>query len=196
MKLGIRIATTTLVLAIAAAPLGAQQRDVVLRVWAGGADHLADLESNPPVWLMPGHNLGAGVGLQLNDHLALRGDFTYARTPSRGNAFFAGSDIIHYYYGVELEGRTSFGPIAPFVFVGVGGASVDQTGLDEFKPFSKPAAMLGGGVSYAIPNTPLELLGQVRGISYKWDRLGFDRQLLDVTYSLGLGYRFPVVMPF
>jgi hypothetical protein len=196
MKLGIGMVAAALGLAIAAVPLDAQQRDLVLSVYGGGADHLADFQNNPPVWLMPGSNLGASVGLRLNQHFAVRGDFTYARNPSRGYALFAGSDIVHYYYGVQLEGRYPLGSFAPFVFVGVGAASVDQQGVDQFDPFTKPAAMLGGGIAYLIPRTPLEAFGAVKGISYKWDRVGFDRQLFDVTYSLGLSYRVPVTLPF
>jgi hypothetical protein len=196
MKLGIRLAGSVLVLAVAAVPLAAQQRDLIVSVYGGGADHLADFQSNPSVWLMPGHNFGGSIGLQLNKHVAVRGDFTYARNPSRGNALFAGSDIIHYYYGVQVEGRYPLGSFAPFAFIGAGGVSVDQDGVDQFEPFTKPAAMLGGGISYAIPGTPLEAFGQVKGISYKWDRAGFNRQLFDVTYSLGASYRIPVTLPF
>jgi hypothetical protein len=196
MKLGIRIAASALLLAIAAAPLEAQQRDLVIGIYGGGADHLADLQSNPSVWLMPGYSFGGSVGLQLSRHFAVHAAFTYARTPSEGHALFAGSDIVHYYSGVHLEGRYPLGALAPYAFVGVGGAAVDQQGLDQFDPFSKPAAMLGGGLAWQIPGSPFEALGQVQGISYKWNAAGFDRQLFDVTYSLGIRYRVPVVMPF
>lgn len=196
MNLGIRTVATALGLAVMAAPLAAQQRELVVSVYGGGADHLADFESNPPVWLMPGYSLGATVGLQLSRHFSVRGDFTYARTPSRGNALFAGSDVIHFYYGAQLQGRYPLGVFAPFAFIGLGGASVDQVGLDQFEPFSKPAAMVGGGLAYGIPRSRFEVFGEVKGISYKWDRAGFDRQLFDVTYVLGIGYRAPVVLPF
>jgi opacity protein-like surface antigen len=196
MKRCVRTIAMALGLALFAATLGAQQRHLVLSVYGGGADHLADFESGASVWLMPGHNLGANVGLELSRHLAVRGDFTYARNPSRGSILFAGSDIIHYYYGVQLEGRYPLGYFAPFAFIGVGGASIDQDGVDQFEPFSKPAAMLGGGIAYSFPRSPLEVFGAVKGISYKWDRTGFDRQLFDVTYSLGMRYKVPVTLPF
>jgi hypothetical protein len=193
MKLGIGMAALGLVLG--AAPLGAQQRDLIFSISAGGADHLADFGSNAPVWLMPGTSLGGSVGLRLSTHFTVRADFTYARNPSRGSGLFAGSDIKHYYYGAQLEGRYPLGAVAPFVFLGVGAASVDQDGVDVFDPFSKPAVMVGGGVSYTIPRSPLDVFGVVKGISYKWDRTGFDRQLLDVTYSLGASYRVPIRLP-
>ncbi len=196
MELGIRIAASALVLAVAAAPLGAQQRDLVFRVYGGGADHLADFQSGPPVWLMPGYNLGASIGIQLSQRFTLHGDFTYTRNPSRGSSSFAGSDINHFYYGAHVEARYPLGRWAAFGFVGVGGVSVDQLGLDQFEPFTKPAAMLGGGVYFGIPHTRLEAFGQVKGITYKWNRAGFDRQMFDVTYSLGVSYRLPVMLPF
>jgi hypothetical protein len=192
----IRIVATALALTVAAAPLGAQQRDLVLKIYGGGADHLADLQSAPTVWQMPGYNLGASVGIQLSRRFAVYGDFTYTRNPSQGSSSFAGSDINHFYYGALLEARYPLGQWAPFAFVGVGGVSVDILGPDQFEPFTKPAAMLGGGVSFGLPGTRLGAFGQVKGITYKWDRGGFDRQLFDVTYSLGLSYRPPVRLPF
>ena len=182
--------------ALAGAGLAAQDRALVFSLYGGGADHLADVRNSPPVWFMPGYNLGASVGIQLNRHFAVHGDFTYARNPSRGSSSFAGFDISRFYYGAHLEARYPLGAWAPFAFIGAGAVSVDQQGFDQFDPFTKPAAMLGGGIFYGIPRTRFEAFGEVKGITYKWDRAGFDRQMFDVTYSLGVSYRFPITLPF
>jgi hypothetical protein len=198
MKLVIRIVASAIALAVVTAPLGAQRREVVVRLYAGGADHLADLSSRPPdASFTPGYNIGASVGRQLTDLLAVRGDLMFTRNSAWGAASFRGAQVNRFYYGVQLEARRAPGHSwAPFGFVGLGAVSVDQIGLDQFDPFTKAAITLGGGLGYAIPRSRLEAFGEVKGITYKWDRAGFDRQMFDVTYSLGVSYRPPVQLPF
>lgn len=183
------------VLLVLAAPLRAQQRThtVILSVYAGGADHLADLQRDPQVWFMPGYDMGASVGLELNRYLALHGDLTFTRNPTRGGASFAGADVNRFYYGAHLEARYPLAAgFSPYVFAGAGAVSIDQLGIDQFAPFTKPAGMVGGGVFYALPRSQVEVFGEVKGLTYRWDRAGFDRQLFDVTYSVGASYRLPV----
>ena len=60
------VSLTAALLMGSAAALGAQQRPVFLRVYGGGADHLADLSaSGPAAYFMPGYNVGASAGVQL-----------------------------------------------------------------------------------------------------------------------------------
>jgi opacity protein-like surface antigen len=195
MKPVYRLAVTVAALFVVATPLVAQQRThtVILSVYGGGADHLADLQSSPPVWFMPGYDLGASVGLELNRYFAVHGDFTYTRNPTQGRSMFAGSDVNRFFYGAHLEARypLSIG-FSPFAFAGVGAVSIDQLGVDQFDPFTKPAGMVGGGVFYSLPRSRVEVFGEVKGLTYKWDRAGFDRQMFDVTYSIGASYRLPV----
>ncbi len=51
--------------------------------------------------------------------------------------------------------------------------------------------MYGGGVFYAIPRTRLEVFGEVKGLTYRWNMAGFHRTMFDVTYSGRLSYRIP-----
>lgn len=178
--------------ALAGAGLAAQDRAVVFSLYGGGADHLADLQNSPPVWFMPGYSVGASVGLQLNRYVAVHGDFTFTRNPTHGSSSFAGADVNRFFYGAHAEWRypLSIG-LSPFVFGGAGAVSVDQLGLDQFKPFTRPALMYGGGVFYAIPRTRVEAFGEVKGLTYRWNTAGFHRTMVDVTYSVGASYRWP-----
>ena len=91
--------------------------------------------------------------------------------------------------------RTLAGGWTPSVFVGVGAVSVDQIGVDQFEPFTKAGAMLGGGVAYAIPRSRMVVFGELKGATYKWDQAGFDRTMFDVTYYVGVSYRLPLRSP-
>jgi hypothetical protein len=192
MKLSYRIAAVAAVVAALAGPAGAQ-RALIVSVYGGGADHLADLQSGPPVWFMPGYDLGASVGVQLTTFLAVHGDFTFTRNPVRGSGSFAGTDVNRFFYGAHLEARypLSIG-LAPFVFGGAGAVSVDQLGVDRFKPFTRPALMYGGGLFYAVPRSRVEVFGELKGLTYRWNAAGFNRTMVDVTYSMGASYRLPI----
>lgn len=192
MRLATRLGSGALVWALCATSLAAQDRALIVSVYGGGADHLADLRSSPPAWFMPGYNLGASVGVQLNQYFAVHGDFTFTRNPTRGVQTFAGTDVNRFFYGAHLEGRYPFANgLAPFLFGGAGAVSVDQLGVDRFEPFTRPALMYGGGLFYAIPRTHLEAFGEVKGLTYRWNTAGFHRTMFDVTYSGGLSYRLP-----
>ena len=192
MKRVARIVASALACLMVTAPLAAQDRTLVLSLYGGGADHLADLRSSPQVWFMPGYNLGVSLGVQLNQYFAVHGDFTYTRNPSRGATLFAGSDVNRFFYGAHVEGRYPFtNGFAPFAFAGLGAVTVDQLGVDRFEPFTRPAVMFGGGLFYAIPRSRVEVFGEIKGLTYRWNTAGFHRTMFDVTYSAGVSYRLP-----
>ncbi len=174
---------------LGASALGAQQRTVVLSLYGGGADHLADLRADAASF-NPGYNLGASVGYQLTPYLAIHGDFTFTKNRAWGAAPFAGAFINRFFYGAHVEARYPFdNGLAPFAFLGGGAVSVDQLGLDQFRPFTKPAVMVGGGLFYAIPRTRVEAFGELKSLAYRWNAAGFHRTMFDVTYSVGASYR-------
>jgi hypothetical protein len=192
MRLTLRLAVGGLIWALGVATLAAQDRTLVVSVYGGGADHLADLRPSPTAWFMPGYNVGGSVGVQLNQYFAVHGDFTFTRNPTHGAPTFAGNDVNRFFYGAHVEARYPFANgLAPFLFAGGGAVSVDQLGIDTFEPFTRPAAMYGGGLRYAIPRTHFEVLGEVKGLTYRWNTVGFHRTMFDVTYSGGLSYRLP-----
>ena len=136
--------------------------------YGGGADHLADLTaSGPAAYFMPGYNVGASAGIQLSQHLAVRGDFTFTRNPARGATPFAGADVNRFFYGALVELRQPLGSLTPFLFAGGGAVSIDQLGIDTFEPTTRPMVMYGGGVAYTLPSTRLGLFAEVKGLSYK-----------------------------
>jgi hypothetical protein len=177
-------------LLLAAAPLAGQDREVVVSLYAGGADHLADLQESPPAWFMPGYTLGATVAVPLNNKFSVRGDFTYTRNPVEGSGAMAGGDVNRFFYGVQAEYRYSMGKWNPYVFGGLGAVSIDQLNPEAFDPTTRAAVTFGGGVFYKIPESPVEVMGEIKGLTYNWNMAGFDRNMLDVTYVIGVAYRF------
>lgn len=182
----------TAALVLVAAPLAGQGREIVVSLYGGGADHLADLQESPPAWFMPGYSLGGSVGVQLNPKFGIHGDFTYTRNDVQGSGPMAGGDVNRFYYGVHAEYRFPMEKWNPFVFGGLGAVSIDQLNPEAFDPTTRPAAMFGGGLFYQIPYSRLEMMGEIKGLTYNWNMAGFDRTMLDVTYVVGVAYRFVV----
>jgi hypothetical protein len=180
-------------LLLAAAPLAAQKREFVVTVYGGGADHLADLQKSPSAWFMPGYSVGASVGVQLSRLVGLHADFTYTRNPIERVAptvALSDRDVNRFFYGMHAEVRYPLRQWTPYLFAGAGAVAIDQLGFDRFSPTTRPAIMYGGGLFYAIPRTRLELVGEIKGVTYNWNMAGFHRNMVDVTYTGGLSYRF------
>jgi len=194
----IRPSVIAAALLLAAAPdpsLAAQQREIIVTVYGGGADHLADLQKSPPAWFMPGYAVGASIGVQLTHYIGVHGDFTYTRNPVERVAptvGFGDTDVNRFFYGAHAEFRYPLNRWTPYVFLGAGAVSIDQLGLDSFRPTTRPAVMYGGGLFYALPGTRLELVSEIKGLTYNWNMAGFHRNMVDVTYSAGLSYRFGI----
>ena len=188
-----RIAAAGAAILLAATSLAAQQRTLVVSLYGGGADHLADLAPGAPVWFTPGYTVGASVGVQLTRMLAVHGDFTYTRNPTEGATAFAGQDVNRFFYGAHAELRYLMaGGVAPFVFAGAGAVSIDQLGLDTFRPTTRPAVMYGGGLFYTIPRSRFDVFGEIKGLTYRWNMAGFHRNMVDVTFTGGVSYRLPL----
>lgn len=189
----IRPSVITAALLLAAAPLAAQQRQIIVTVYGGGADHLADLAPGATTWFMPGYNAGASIGLQVTRVLAVHGDFTYTRNPTEGTPALGGQDVNRFFYGVhaELSYPMARG-VSPYIFAGAGAVSIDQLGLDAFRPTTRAAVMYGGGMFYVIPKTRFDVLCEIKGLTYRWNMAGFHRNMVDVTFAGGLSYRLPI----
>lgn len=189
------IAAALLLAAAPALSLAAQQREIIVTVYGGGADHLADLQKSPPAWFMPGYSVGASIGMQLTHSIGVYGDFTYTRNPVERAAptvGFGDTDVNRFFYGAHAKFRYPLNRWTPYVFLGAGAVSIDQLGLDSFRPTTRAAVMYGGGLLFALPRTRLALVGEIKGLTYNWNMAGFDRNMVDVTYSMGLNYRFGI----
>lgn len=181
-------------LLLAAGPLAAQDpnRALILGISAGGADHLADLiKSGPEASFAPGFSLGANAGIQFTRNLAVHADFTFTKNGAWGATPFQGEDVNRFFFGAQVRYRYPLAiGVTPYGFAGLGTASIDQLGQDTFRPTTKPAIMYGGGASYAIPGSRFEGFAEVKGFSYRWDMAGFDRTMIDVTFGVGVSYRW------
>ena len=179
-----------------AAPLAGQDRAIAIQAMAGGYYHTRNLNalpnSDPNVahW-NGGFNLGVGVGVFFNKYVGVHGDFLIANNQLIGVTNLPGSWFNKYYYGAHVEFQYPVtSDFAPYVFAGAGGVTVHQdTGRQTVPTFTKMAEMFGAGLTYKIPNSKVEVFGEGKGLTYQFVGAGFDRRQLDVTLSLGLGYR-------
>jgi hypothetical protein len=181
-------------LAFLATPAIGQERALVVQALGGGYSHAANLNSRgPAAHFKTGFNLGGALGVQLNKYVAIHGDFTFAQTKALGSVSFVNAKVNRYFVGGHTELRYPMGSIAPFVFAGAGAVVVDQQGPEAkegFNHFTRVASMFGGGLSFDVPNSPLEILAEGKVLTYKWTGAPFSRTQWDVSYSLGFAYRF------
>src|SRR4026207_1003944 len=90
------------------ASLAAQEngRAMVFQAFGGGASHLRNLNSvGTTADFKLGFNLGAAIGVEVNDYMAIHGDFTYTRNEARGASTFAGTNFDRFFYGGPLGPR-------------------------------------------------------------------------------------------
>jgi opacity protein-like surface antigen len=181
-------------IALCATPVMAQQRGVVFRAMGGGYSHTENLNtSGPDAHFKLGYTLTAGIGVQFNKYLALESDFTFGQTRGLGAVDFVGERVNRYYVGGRLNLRYPLsGGFAPFVFGGAGAVRVDQQGIqtmEDFQHFTRFAGLFGAGVGYDIPKTRVAILAEGKALTYKWIAAPFNRQQLDLTYTVGIAYR-------
>jgi hypothetical protein len=192
----IRLRNVLAVAAIAAiaTPLAAQERGVILKVMGGGYSHTMNLNTGPDfAHFKAGIALNAGLGIQANKYFAVMGDFTFAQTRGLGDVSFVNDLVYRYYYGAQLQLRYPLGKgLAPYLFGGGGRVHVDQKGIEtveNFQHFTRNAGLFGAGFTWAVPNTNVALLAEGKGMYYKWVAAPFNRNQLDISYSVGVSYR-------
>jgi opacity protein-like surface antigen len=160
----------------------------------GGNSPLTNLNETGSADLKTGWTLGGGAGVQLNQYLAVRGVFDFARDKgSSGSTAFAGQRFNHYFYGGDLQLRypTTSG-FSPYILAGAGAVTIDNK--DDLTPnkTTKFAGKGGVGVEYVFPNNGFGLFAQGASYVYKFDRDGFNKTQFDVLWTAGLSYRFPL----
>lgn len=181
---------------IGAVPALAQSnRALVVGVFGGGYTHVNNLNtiSGQTADFRPGFNVGGTVGVQLNNIVSLHSDLTFARSEARGLTPFAGAKVDHLFYGVHAEVAYQMAAgIKGYAFGGGGVMHIAQTSPQQFTPFNKPAGMLGLGMFVTVPGSNFDVMLEGKSMVYKFDRAGFDKNLWDVTYAIGLAYRVPL----
>ena len=182
-------------LALFATSAAAQDRGLTFHVLGGGYSHTRNLStSGPEAHFKAGYMMAAGLGYQFNKFLIVQGDFTFARTKGLGDVNFAGELVNRFYLAGRVDLRYPLtGGFVPYVFGGGGRVHVDQQGIEsqeDFEHFHKFAGIFGAGLTYEIPRTHAMLMAEGKALTYKWVAAPYNRNQLDLTYSLGFGYRF------
>ena len=185
---------------LAARPAAAQEQGqdgqaLVLSVQGGGFSPLAHLDQPGNVDFKTGYNVGGGLAYQFNRHVALRGNFTFARAEGRdisgGLTSIGGTKFNRFLYDADVQLRAPLsGGATPYLFVGGGGVTIKPDVTPSQASFTKGAGKVGVGINYQIPRSNLGLYVEGTGWLYKWDRYGFDMTQFDTTWSGGLSYRF------
>jgi hypothetical protein len=194
------------------APLAAQHHAVILTGFGGGYAELTDLNGIGGPDFRNGYAIGGSAGFQFSKAVGVHADFAWTRATARlteppdvhpsflvtgdipgATTLLNGVEFHRYFYGAHIEVRHAVDiGLAPFFFVGGGVVTVAPAERSAFETFTRPAAMMGGGLFYAMGGSPIEMFFEGKVMLYRWDTGGFDRAQGDVTYAAGLSYRIPV----
>lgn len=176
------------------------RRGFSFRVQGGGYSPLAHLDDSDLVDFKTGFNLGGGAAYQINRYVAVRGNFTWARTQGRDRTStlisgIEGFKFNRFLYDGDVQLRYPFRVgVAPYVFAGGGGITTRRpdsfTAAGLTRSFTKGAGKFGLGVGYQIPSSHVGVYAEGATWVYKWDRLGFDKTQYDTAWSGGISYRF------
>jgi opacity protein-like surface antigen len=178
--------------AIAQAARTSDRPTVVLFANGGGNSSLTDLDDAGTTSLKTGWTAGGGVGVQVNQFVAVRGTFDFAQAKGDNATAFSGQKLNRYFYGgdVQLRYPTPSG-LAPYVLLGAGAVTIDNSDNASFDRFTKFAGKGGLGVEYALPRSNVGIFAQANSYIYKFDRNGFDKTQVDLLWTGGLNYRLP-----
>lgn len=171
------------------------QRAVVLYAQTGAFSPLAHLDDQSKVDFKTGFAVGGGGAYRASRHVAIRANFTFARAEARNAATvfssIEGDKFNRYLYDADLQFRYPFdNGLAPYLFVGGGGITVQRDVKGEASHFTKGAGKVGAGLSYQIPDSDVAIFVEGTGWAYKWDRFGYDKVQFDSTFNAGISYRF------
>lgn len=180
------------------APLGAQERAITLFARSGGFQALTELnDAGTADFKKVGFNVGAGVGVQLQRFVTIRGDFTVAENELRSSDAFQGEKLRRYFYDAALQLQyPSATGLTPYAFAGVGGVTLDQVGTNA-ESKTKFASTFGLGVNYELPGTGVGLFIEGKGWVYNLSKLNgmlssYDKSQVEMGWSGGLSYRIPI----
>jgi opacity protein-like surface antigen len=204
----LRAAAMAIVLGALAAPSSAHDywspqsgRAIQVFTQGGAYSPLAHLDDGGEVDFRTGFAVGGGVAYQLDEHLAVRGNFQFARAVGRAereglrvrHLDVHGRAFNRYLYDADIQFRYPFASgLTPYAFVGGGGVTVERAVAQMNTRFTTGAGKAGLGIGYLLPDRNLGLHLETAGWVYQWDRFGYDRTQLDLTVSAGLSYRFPL----
>ena len=188
---------------LAAVPAAAQEElekgpGVVLSVGGGGSSPLTELDEPGEVDFQTGYSVGGSLAYQFNRHVALRGNFAFARSEGRDTTSntispIRGTTFNRFLYDADVQVRFPFASGAtPYVFAGGGAVTISPDSTPDQPSFTKGAGKVGVGFSYQIPRSNVGLYIEGAGWIYNWDRYGYDKTQFDTTWSGGISYRFGI----
>ena len=190
---GILIAASLAVMSASAQNSG--NHPIILSGRGGGYSALADLNDAGTADTKLGFNLGVGVGVQVNEYVVLRGDFTFGRDELRNRGVETGKHLNKYLYtgAVQLQYPTASG-VTPYVLAGGGGITVHEQGTSGLNT-TKAAGVGGLGLSYQIPHSKWAVFAENLGYLYKvrdfkGSLAGFNKTQFDLAWSGGVSYTF------
>jgi hypothetical protein len=171
---------------------GPEERGVMLYAHGGAFSPLSHLDEARTVDFNTGYNLGASAAYQIRRHVALRGNFTFARAKARDQGLarvdsIGGTMFNRFIYDVDLQlSHPLRSGVVPYLLVGAGGVTVQRDTVRTRSSFTKAAGKAGLGLSYHIPSSDISVYVEAAGWIYKWDHHGFDKTQLDTTWSGGI----------
>ena len=193
------IAGGALLVLLATTPLAAQYRGIVISGRGGGYSSTSNINDAGTADFDLGFTLGGGVAWRLGRNIALRSDFTWARSlDGPGISGLGGTEINRYYYGGDVQLLLPIASFTPYVFGGAGGVTLDQSGTGSLTRLTRVAGRFGVGFSYEIPRTRFSLFSQGTGWVYNFDnrlfqeresRIGVDGRQFDIAWTGGISYR-------
>ncbi len=188
-----KIAGGALLVLLATTPLAAQYRGIVISGHGGGYSSTSNLNDAGTADFDLGFTLGGGVAWRLGRNIALRSDFTWARSDLDGPGIsgLGGTEMNRYYYSGDVQLLLPIASFTPYVFGGAGGVTLDQSGTGRLGSFTRVAGRFGVGFSYEIPRTRFSLFSQGTGWVHDFDRSEFNGRQFDIAWTGGISYRLP-----
>lgn len=197
MRFGTMLLGGLMAATLMAGQASAQSRGLVLSARGGGFSPLADLNSSGSADIKTGFNVGGGVALDLRKHIALRGDFNFARGEFRQSGIETGIHLNKFFYGgaIQLQFPTA-GGLMPYVFGGGGAVTIHEENTSGQNK-TKGAGTFGLGIRYTLPHSGFGVFAEGAGWVYKHRNLsgvtaGFNKTQVDALYSAGISYRFGI----
>ncbi len=191
-----KLAAISVIALIAAAPASAQENTSVSFFGYGGLiNSPTDFDVDRVVEYDAGIRFGGGIGLQLYEHVAVRGDFSYASGSGRDTSGGINEDVSldRMYYGASLEFMYPLDSnVTPYAFLGGGLVTVDRKGATAMSynfDVTEFTGLLGLGGRYGFSSN---LEAFVEGVSWVYNRAASGDSQIDMSINVGIGYRLPL----
>lgn len=132
---------------------------------------------------------GGGLAVNLFPMISVRGDFAYARSSGQeGGVVDEAVTLDRSYYSVSLEfRRPTRAGVSPFGFVGGGLVNLRRSAPSYNFDLTEGGALVGGGVAWVFPDSPLGVFAQVS--QWLYSRTSAGGTQYDTSFGLGLSYR-------